>query len=91
MSRLYDLRWWRRFSQNYLRQNPLCVMCTARGITRAATQVDHIDPHKGDMDKFRNGPFQSLCGPCHGAVKSAFERSGTIRGCSVDGVPIARN
>lgn len=89
MSKLYDQRWWRRFSQNYLRANPLCRMCQDIGVVRAATCVDHVEAHRGDPVKFRAGPFQPLCSVCHGAIKQA-EEHGRIRGCSADGTPLAR-
>jgi 5-methylcytosine-specific restriction enzyme A len=31
----------------------------------------------GDETKFWQGPFQSLCGPCHNSTKQALEKSGT--------------
>ena len=40
MSRLYDLRRWRRQSRAFLQANPLCAMCTALGKTTLAVLVD---------------------------------------------------
>jgi hypothetical protein len=34
--------------------------------------VDHIEPHKGDWNKFRLGAVQSLCRKCPASLK-AFE------------------
>ena len=58
---------WQQFRARYLVQHPLCVECGKHGRVTAATDVDHITPHRGDMIKFWQGPFQSLCGPCHKA------------------------
>jgi len=50
----------------YLRRNPLCVKCLKEGKTTPVTVVDHIEPHRGDYDKFWNEDnFQSLCESCH--------------------------
>jgi 5-methylcytosine-specific restriction protein A len=60
------------------------------GRVEVATIADHIEPHRGDMDKFWNGPLQSLCGICHSAVKQREESGGHL-GCGLDGVPLKRN
>jgi len=50
----------------YLNENPLCAECLASGIITPALVVDHIEPHKGDYDKFWNeNNMQSLCETCH--------------------------
>lgn len=56
----YD-RKWDYARKEYLKQHPLCVMCG-----RPATEVDHIQPHKGNMTLFWNrNNWQSLCHSCH--------------------------
>lgn len=37
---------------------------------------DHIEAHKGDPEKFWNGPFQSLCKQYHDSDKQRLEKSG---------------
>lgn len=64
-SHLYTTRKWRAFRADFLRRNPLCVMCQEQGRITVATIVDHIRPHKGDMALFWSGPFQALCKKCH--------------------------
>lgn len=60
-----------------------------RGQFVAATVVDHITPHKGDSALFWDkANWQSLCKRCHDSVKQAEEKSGTIRGCDLSGLPI---
>ena len=62
---LYDEAW-RRTSKAYLEQNPLCVDCAELGLIEAATEVDHIEPHRGDRKKFwTRSNWQSLCHSCH--------------------------
>lgn len=63
---------WQRFRLGWLADNPLCVECEAGGLIVPATDVDHVIPHRGDPVRFWAGPFQSLCGSCHGR-KSARE------------------
>lgn len=66
---------WDRAAKAYLYQHPLCVGCAAIGRTVAATTVDHIEPHRGDMVKFwdRNG-WQGCCSWHHDTVKQRMER-----------------
>lgn len=64
-------------------------MCRADGIIKEATVCDHIEPHKGDLVKFWNGPFQSLCKLCHDSKKQAMEKGGTApRKIGNDGYPV---
>ena len=57
---------WRTARKEFLRRNPLCVKCTASGILRAATVVDHVVPHKGDSRLFWDqSNWQPLCKRCH--------------------------
>lgn len=45
---------------------PWCRDCARRGIRTRATVVDHVQPHRGDWDKFIDrGNLQSLCKGCH--------------------------
>ena len=49
-----------------LADNPWCVQCQQRGLLVEATDVDHIVPHEGDWDRFRDrANLQGLCAPCH--------------------------
>lgn len=63
-------------------------MCKARGVTTEATEVDHIEAHKGDTRKFfdrRN--LQSLCKPDHSA-KTRHEMTGCgYKGSDSQGYP----
>ena len=84
----YDRRW-RNARAAFLALHPLCVYCERIKRTRAATVVDHIEPHKGDAHKFWDrSNWQALCKPCHDAIKQTLERSGNLRGCDARGVPL---
>jgi len=49
-----------------LSEEPLCRTCLAAGRYTAATDVDHIEPHRGNVEKFLNYEnTQSLCKSCH--------------------------
>ena len=43
---------WHKARTRFIKQNPLCIHCDAKGIIRPATEVDHITPHRGDMELF---------------------------------------
>jgi 5-methylcytosine-specific restriction protein A len=69
-------RQWELARATYLADHPLCVQCRQAGRVEVATVVDHVVPHKGNMDLFwRRENWQSLCAPCHG-VKTAREDGG---------------
>ena len=89
MTRLYDLRRWRRASRAYLGAHPLCVMCEQQGRATLATVVDHVIPHKGDPVLFWDeSNWQGLCATDHSGAKQELEKSGRVRGCDVHGVPL---
>ena len=92
MARLYDTARWKRERAAFLRAHPLCRYCEQQGRTSLATVVDHITPHKGDPALFWNQEnWQSLCATDHSAAKQQQEKSGTIRGCDVHGMPLDPN
>ena len=85
---LYDRKWRNRREQQ-LREHPLCRLCMAiRGKVTAATVADHVIPHRGDLALFE-GELQSLCKSCHDSWKQEFERTGTFRGCDLNGYPLS--
>lgn len=74
----YDARW-RRARAVYLREHPLCVRCEREGRITPATVVDHIVPHKGDMELFWDREnWQPLCARHHN-IKTAREDSNFTR------------
>ena len=80
---------WQQASKGFLRSHPLCAYCERQGKVTAATLVDHVVPHKGDMTLFWDRDnWQSLCKPCHDSVKAREERSGVVIGCDASGLPL---
>ena len=70
---------WRRLRNRYLATHPFCVECRKLGILRVADEVDHIIPHRGDLELARDpANFQSLC-KSHHSAKTAAE-SGWLGG-----------
>lgn len=62
----YDAQW-QKMRKVVMAQDPYCRSCKNRGIVRAATDIDHIIPHKGN-DELRLSAknLQPLCKQCHG-------------------------
>lgn len=57
---------WQSASKEYLREHPLCVECLKQDRYIQATVVDHIVPHRGNMNLFWDrSNWQSLCKSCH--------------------------
>ena len=80
---------WLRLREVVLNAEPLCAECRRQGRTVAAREVDHIVPvHQGGTDAREN--LQGLCRPCHWSKTATEARDrGTVRGCDVDGRPLA--
>lgn len=79
---------WRKARSGFLAENPLCRYCSQQGRTTAATVVDHVIPHRGDMRIFWDESlWQALCKRCHDSIK-AKEEHGKIVGCDTSGAPI---
>jgi len=67
---------WQKASKGFLIKHPLCAEHDRRGEVVAATEVDHIVPHKGDITLFWDrSNWQSLCHSCH-STKTASEDGG---------------
>lgn len=75
----YKLAAWLNIRKRRLASDPLCVMCLAKGITKAATIADHIVPHRGVRELFFSyANTQSLCDSCHSRDKQRMEANGEI-------------
>lgn len=75
-----------RIRDRHFRLRPLCVYCSARGLIRRATQLDHIvaiDNGGEDVDSNRQG----LCDECHEAKTRRDLGQVQRSGASVDGMP----
>jgi 5-methylcytosine-specific restriction enzyme A len=90
--RLYGTARWKKARKAQLTIEPLCRFHKARGLVALAGVVDHIKPHKGDLELFfdpRN--LQSLCKLCHDSAKQAQEKGGLLKGNGLDGLPLDPN
>lgn len=71
----YSLPIWRnQIRPRQLTDEPYCRRCNQRGEVVMATVVNHVDPHRGDWDRFIGGPFESLCKTCHDSEVQREER-----------------
>jgi 5-methylcytosine-specific restriction protein A len=67
---------WQKARYAFLMEHPLCAECLRQGRNTPATCVDHIIPHKGNMDLFWDQDnWQALCDSCH-STKTAKEDGG---------------
>ena len=67
---------WQLARKSYLAKHPLCAECERAGLVVAATDLDHIVPHRGDKTAFWvRSNWQGLCHPCH-SRKTAAEDGG---------------
>ena len=72
----YSTARWARIRRHQLREHPLCAFCLERGIVMPAEICDHVEAHRGDVNKFWLGPFQSLCKSSHDSTKRFVELRG---------------
>lgn len=87
-NKLYGRRW-RKARLLHLAVQPYCVMCSEKDASSIATVVDHIVPHRGDIELFWNkGNWQSLCGHHHNADKASMECKGYSDRIGEDGWPV---
>lgn len=75
-SKLYNTKQWANYRKLYIKENPLCVECLKNDRYNPSAVVDHIRPHKGNVNMFwdRNN-HQALCKKCHDK-KTAREDGG---------------
>lgn len=88
---LYNSSAWQALRRQQLAAHPLCRMHEAIGQVVEATVVDHIRPHRGELEAFLDASnLQSLCKRCHDSHKQAQEVSGDgiLRGAGHDGRPL---
>lgn len=83
---------WQQAREGYLAKHPFCVKCERLNKLVAATVVDHITPHKGDMKLFWDRKnWQGLCKPCHDSDKKIEESKGIAPGSDATGLPLDPN
>ena len=72
------------FAECWLETYPICVLCLVRNECRVyriggrrVMQVDHITPHRGDMNLFwAQDNLETLCRDCHAIAKRSHEDRG---------------
>lgn len=63
---MYGTPTWKRLRSEQLLREPWCRECARRGVRTRATDVDHVQDHKGDWTVFSDeANLQSLCHACH--------------------------
>lgn len=88
--RLYG-RAWGKARASFLSEHPLCVYCDRMGKVVAASVVDHITPHKGDLTLFWDRDnWQALCKLCHDSIKQREESGAPVIGFDAQGNPLER-
>lgn len=86
--RLYKTARWQRLREHHLSLQPLCERCLTMEVVEPATVVHHKVAHKGDLDLFWSGPFESLCKPHHDRDGQLEDHGKTVVRFGVDGWPI---
>lgn len=67
--KMYQSQDWRKYRWRFLHYNKNCFTCNEK-----ATVVDHIEPHKCDVEKFENPlNHMPLCKRCHDYVTGKFD------------------
>ncbi|MCW8917157.1 MAG: HNH endonuclease [Magnetovibrio sp.] len=91
-STLYGYKW-KKARAKFLKEHPVCEgVCKEDGRVAAASVVDHVIPHRGDLELFWDrSNWQALCKSCHDRHKQRLEKSGTVTGCTESGVPLDPN
>jgi 5-methylcytosine-specific restriction endonuclease McrA len=88
----YSTQRWQRIRRQRLQQNPLCEACLKQQRIEPAVAVDHVVPIKAGGAAYPAlDALMSLCASCHNR-KTRGEQLGRelpIRGCNVDGSPLA--
>lgn len=85
---LYDGKW-RKARNIFLRQYPLCKMCTDEGFVAAASVIDHTIPHRGNLRLFWDqNNWQPLCRNHHNQRKQREEKLGYALEVGGDGWPL---
>ena len=86
---LYKTARWLRLREYHLSVQPLCEFCLKTEDITAAEVVDHIEPHKGQLDLFHDpSNLQSLCKHHHDSAKQMIDRGKKIVTYDLDGYPI---
>jgi 5-methylcytosine-specific restriction enzyme A len=67
-ARWQQLRW-----SVLVRDQFTCQICRRLEGDTSRLVCDHVEPHRGDVDKFWSCPFQTLCKPCHDGAAALLQ------------------
>lgn len=88
---LYDTKRWKALRLYHMGTEPICRMCKQVDRITPVAVVDHVKPHKGDIELFFDDTnLQSLCVTHHNATKQRQEHRGHEQGCDATGIPMSR-
>ena len=91
-ARLYKTKAWYRLRHAQLQREPVCRMCKQLGRVTAANVIDHIKPHRGNLELFHDPDnLAALCKPCHDRHKQRQEHTGILVGGDTNGNPVDAN
>ncbi|MNF88263.1 hypothetical protein D3C84_707550 [compost metagenome] len=97
---------WQKSRDAFLREHPLCCMCSTDLRPVASIIVDHKVPPRLKDAKASGDPlrikaawklfwsqdnWQPLCKFCHDSTKQRLEKTGRMVGCTTDGMPLDPN
>lgn len=68
--KIYNSQRWRKLRAEYIKHNPLCVICKKDNRITEAKVVDHVKEIADGGDVWNVSNLQSLCDRCH-RVKTA--------------------
>ncbi len=71
----YKTALWQARRAEQLASSPLCARHLARGEAVPATVANHVEPHRGDWEKFALGALESVCERCHNSEIQREERA----------------
>jgi hypothetical protein len=84
--RLYKTaRWQRNRLAVFARDLYRCAKCQRIEADTSKLVCDHVEPHRGDVEKFWAGPFQTLCKGCHDSEKQKEEVAARASGDDASG------
>jgi 5-methylcytosine-specific restriction endonuclease McrA len=84
--KLHKTARWQRLRWSILvRDEFTCQTCRRVEGDTSKLVCDHVEPHRGDVEKFWAGPFQTLCKPCHDGQKQKEEIAARAAGLDVYG------
>ena len=84
--KLHKTARWEKLRWSVLQRDQFtCQICGRLEGDTSKLVCDHVEPHRGTVEKFWSGPFQTLCKPCHDGQKQKEEVAARAAGLDVYG------